>query len=153
RRADIPEKEWPRLLEALRNDPLAKPDAIAKFAHDAHELASKWQDLSKFAQKAEANEALLGHARTEFAKDVEHQLVDHLVKGGMNEADALLMVGNPVELRQHMNTDARVKEFFAHNPEKAQVVNRLADGVETQRAFNHVLETRTADLQHMMDNF
>jgi len=155
--ADIPLEERPAVIENIRQNELAKPDVMNGYIQDGLALTKKWQDLSELAREVKANEEVVKELRSRLFDDTHDQLatelVDRLVDGGMKEPDALRVAYDPAKLRELAATDAGVRDFFANNPEKLNMVDRLVHADELKSAFNEAVSQRQTQLQELMNCF
>lgn len=152
-RADIPPEERFAVMQRIRQNEMAKPDAIRNFAKEGTEIVNGWDDASQLFHRAHANEPRLLAAQTDFAHNVADRLLDDLVRSGMSKTDAFMLINNPPKLSKLTMHEGPVKDFFRKNPSDLAKLDQLTNAFEVRSKYSKAIADRTAELQSMMDKF
>ncbi len=152
-KADIPMEERVAILQRIRQNEMAAPEAIKGFAKEGTDLMNGWDDSSKLFHDYQANQGKLAEAQTNFSYNVHDKLVDDLVRSGMNETDAIILANDPPKLSRLAKEEGPVREFFNKSPDDLASLEKLTTAQEIRTKYHKAVVERTAELQAMMDKY
>ncbi len=148
-RADIEERFRSAAIEDARQNPLYSKEVMDKFVPKAVETTTELKDL---ARKVQDTEARVRAGLAKYDNEVQKPLVEHLVKGGMPEAEAQQLAQKRLAGAGE-SPDPRVKEFLDKNPDKMRVVQELAEEVKTRSALHNDVQQAKEKLAELINDF